>query len=189
MRAYSILFLSIISLLFSCSEEDADTQLPIPDVYEIKNIGWLSTTEYTIGKIVKLDDPPEGWLEYGDRKLLISCKARVKAGVDLTEIKKEDIIIDGKNLSIKLPKAEITSFHMDPNDVNTRMESINGLRDKFTQTEKNDFMRQGEEAIRLDLESTEIYIDAEKNATLFLQEFYAQMGFDKVNVEYEKKDD
>ena len=37
----------------SCSQEK---EIRNVDIYEIKNIGELSTTEYTVGKIIKLND-------------------------------------------------------------------------------------------------------------------------------------
>ena len=120
--------LSVSFLFFACSEEK---EVPSADVYEIRNIGELSTTEYTIGKIVKLDDEAQEWYKYGDRKILISTKAKIKAGVDLTEIKDGDIEVSGSKIIIKLPPAEITSFTMDPEHIHTEMEEVNGFRDDF----------------------------------------------------------
>lgn len=175
------LFSNIILLffLFSCTEE---TPLPETEVYEIRNIGELSTTEYTVGKIVKLDDKAEEWYKLGDRKILIHCKAKIKAGVDLSKIKDGDIKLSGSTIEITLPPAQINSFSMDPNLVRTEMESVTGLRSSFTQSEKNSFLKQGEEAIRKDILSTGILKDASMNAEAFLIDFYEQMGFEKVIV-------
>lgn len=181
----SIIYALFILLITGCAEEQKP--LPEPNVYEIRDVGMLATTEYTIGKIVKLSDPPEEWYKYGDRKLLMSCKAKVKAGVDLTKIKEGDIKISGGTIEIKLPPAEITSFNMDPKQIRTEMESTTWFRDNFSQKEKNKFMRQGEEAIRKELEQTDILKDAERNARLYLEDFYQQMGFEKVIVEHGKE--
>lgn len=167
-------------LLPACQEEEKRLD---EDVFEIRNIGELSTTEYTIGKIVKLDDTGDDWHQYlGDRKILISCKAKVKAGVNLYDIKEGDIKVKGRNIEIKLPPAKITSFTIDPKQIHTEMEGVSGFRDKFTQQEKNEFMKQGEKAIRKDLESTELLKDAEKNAISFIENFYKQMGYEEVSV-------
>lgn len=174
-------FLNIVLLflLFSCAEE---TPVPKAEVYEIRNIGELSTTEYTVGKIVKLDDKAEEWYKFGDRKLLIHCKAKIKAGVDLSKIKDGDIKVSGNTIEITLPPAKITTFSMDPNLVRTEMESVTGLRSNFTQSEKNNFLKQGEEAIRKDIMETGILKDANMNAEAFLTDFYEQIGFEKVVV-------
>lgn len=177
-----LLFAGIIS---SCGDE---TKVPPKaDVYEIKNIGLLSTSEYTIGKLVKLSDPPE-WYKLGDRKLLMSCKAKIKAGVDLKKLEEGDIVVSGNTITILLPPAEITSFTMDPKMTHTEMESVSGLRQDFTQNEKNDFMRQAEVAIRRDMKETKILKDAEDNAATFIKDYYRQLGFEEVIVEHKKEE-
>ena len=93
--------LAIISVLtlfvVSCG---SDKEVRRGEVYEIRQIGTLSTTEYTLGKVIKLDDEGE-WYMLGDRKILISCKAKVKAGVDLGQIKDDDIKINGTTIEMQ----------------------------------------------------------------------------------------
>lgn len=178
----------LVTLLFLVSCLSQEEQLE--SAFEIKDIGELSTTEFTIGKIIKLedefDDENSEWYEYykkyGDRKILISCKAKVKAGIDLSEIDKSDIMIKGNSIEITLPKAKITSFSMDPSDIKTEMESVTGLRSNFSQEEKNDFLKQGEEQIRKDIISTGILEEATDNATIFVRDFYRQLGFESVTI-------
>ena len=179
-----LFFLLLIGLITSCSEETKDP--PKADVYEVKNIGLLSTSEYTIGKIIKLSDPPE-WYKVGDRKILMSCKAKIKAGVDLKKIKDGDITVQGNTITIVLPPAEYTSFTMDPKLTHTEMESVSGLRQGFTQQEKFHYMKQAEKAIKRDMKDTKILRDARDNASAFLQDFYEQMGYEKVIVKHKKK--
>lgn len=183
MRKFFLLIQAlIIFIAVGCSD---DKKIPQTDVYEIKNIGILSTSEYTIGKIVKLDDNKE-WYKLGDRKILISVKAKVKAGVNLMEIKKSDIHINGDKIEIILPPVQITSFNMDPSTVHTEMEDVNGFRMSFTQEEKIKILRLGEKSIRDNLKEIGIYKDAEKNAIAFTQDFYKQLGYSEVNVTLSK---
>lgn len=180
---FILFFILILIVASSCSDTP---DIPKADVYEIRNIGELSTTEYTIGKIVKVDDVDSDWYwvgKYGDRKILISTKAKVKAGIDMTQIKDDDIRISGNKIVITLPPAKIISFSMDPKDIETKMESINGFRDKFTQQEKNAFLKQGEASIKRDLAETGIIKDANDNAALFLEDFYKNLGFEEVIVQ------
>ncbi|MDX2362145.1 MAG: DUF4230 domain-containing protein [Crocinitomicaceae bacterium] len=186
-------YIALFVFITACSSEN---DIPEDQVYAIREIGILSTTEYTIGKVIKLDDSDLGldeidwsdlsWTDLdnipkiGDRKLLISCKAKVKAGVDLSQIKDSDITIKGNTIEIILPPATITSFSMDPKSVHTEMENISGFRDPFTQEEKTNFLQQGEEAILEDLDQSTILKDATDNAEIFLQDFYKQLGFEEV---------
>lgn len=174
--------LVLISLLFSCGNEATE---PKTDVYAIRNIGTLATTEYTIGKVVKLQDN-KIWYKYGDRMILISCKARVKAGVDLNQLSNEDIVTKGDAITINLPEASILSFDMDPNTIHTEMEDVNGFRQQFTQQEKNQILVQGEQSIRANIKETNILGTAEKNAEIFVKDFYSQLGFKNIVVHFKK---
>ena len=177
-------FLLITGLISSCGEETKKP--PKADIYEVKNIGLLSTSEYTIGKIIKLTDRPE-WYKVGDRKILMSCKAKIKAGVDLKKLQEGDIFVKGTTITIVLPPAEITSFTMDPKLTHTEMESVSGLRQGFSQSEKYNYMRQAEASIKRDMKDTKILQDAEDNAATFLRDFYKQAGFKKVIVKHKKE--
>jgi len=169
----------ILLILVSCGESKPP---PNPEVFEIKNIGELATSEYTVGKIVKLDDSDAAWYKPGDRKILINCKAKIKAGIDLNQIKNSDIIINGRTIEITIPAAKVISFTMDSKYSYTAMESVSGLRDSFTQEEKNDFLRQGEKAIKKELKNTKILDEATKNAEMFIENFYKRMGYEEVIV-------
>ncbi len=168
--------------LLACEEKNP---LPEVDAGDVRNIGLLSTTEYTVGKVIVVNDSAVEWYEFGDRKILISCHAKVKAGIDLKELKDGAIKVVGNTIKIELPPSKITSFTMDPGDIHTEMEDITGFRNVFTQEDKNAFMRQGEESIRDELDNTNILKDAEDNAVAFLVDFYTQQGFEKVIVKRE----
>jgi len=166
-------------LLASCSDDEQVKK----DLYEISEIGVLSTTEFTLGKIVKLSDDQE-WYKFGDRKILISTKAKVKAGVNLLDLREGDITVVGSKVKIVLPPVEITSFEMNPDDIRTEMEDVNGFRMGFTQEDKNEILRMGEESIRKEVYSTNILAEAKKNTSSFVKDFYTQMGYDEVTVTY-----
>lgn len=175
---YLIVFLFFSALFTSCSEEK---ELPKVEVYKIREIGELSSTEYVFSKVIRIDDPAE-WYKFGDRKILLSCKAKVKAGIDLRKIQEGDIVENGQEIAIVLPPARITSFNMDPNSVKVEVVDVDGFRSGFSQSDINEILQMGEKSIRGTLGSTGIYQEAEKNAIAFIQEFYEQLGYTKVNV-------
>jgi hypothetical protein len=169
--------LALTLILASCGSDDAPVSET--EIYEVRRIGTLSTTEYTVSKIVKLDDKGE-WYKWGHRRILLSCKARIKAGVNLSKIKDKDINVRGKRIEIQLPPPEIISFEMNPDEVKTEMQDISGLRADFSQSEKNRIMRLGEKSIRKDLQELNILRDAETNAIAFLTDFYKELGFEEI---------
>lgn len=164
-----------------------DRDIPETEVYQIRSIGTLSTTEYTLGKVIKWNDEGE-WYTFGDRKILLSCKARVKAGINLNAIKDSDIAIKGKQLTIQLPPPEIVSFEMDPEWIRTEMTDVNGFRSDFSQLDKSKVLQKGEESIRKDLQKLHILEEAEQNGKRFIVDFYKNLGFEQVIVHETPKD-
>ena len=46
----------------------------------------------------------------GSAEFVAYSKAYVKTGIDLSELKKEDVIIEGKSITLKLPHVRIIDF-------------------------------------------------------------------------------
>lgn len=176
-----LFIISICLLFFSCKEEK---KLPETDVYQIRELGTLATTEYTYGKILQLNDDKE-WYKIGDRKILISVKAKAKAGIDLTKMNDKDIVEkDDKTIQLILPAPEVISFDMSPSDIRTEMTDINGLRMEFSQEEKVKILQMGEQSIRREMMESNILQDAQKNARVFLTDFYKDMGYENVIIDF-----
>jgi hypothetical protein len=179
------LFLSLLVLfLASCGDEK---EVHETEIYQIRSIGILATTEYTLGKIIHWNDEGE-WYKFGDRKILLSCKATVKGGVNLNKIKESDIEVEGNKITIQLPPPEIVSFEMDPDLIRTEMTDVNGFRSDFSQVEKSKVLQKGEESIRKDLKKLHILDEAEQNAKIFIIDFYKNLGFEQVIVHETPKD-
>ena len=142
----------------------------------------LGTVEYTITKIIKATD--KAFYTIGDRKILFSCFATMKAGVDLDGFSAENISINSKNkeITITLPKPKVLAFNMPPEKAKLEYEKVGALRFDFTAEERNNLLRQGEEAIMADAENLGILSDAEKNAQMFFEALLSQVGFEKINV-------
>lgn len=172
-----LVVIAVVFLITACS---GDEPVQNERVLEIKELGELSTIEYTIGKLIQMDQSESDWYKWGDRKILINTRATVKAGIDLKKIKEEDVRVKGRTIEITLPSPEYTSFSMDPNFTRTEVESVSGFRDGFTQKEKNNFMRQGEEAIKKELANLSILEEAQSSAEDIVREFYRSLGFETV---------
>lgn len=167
-------------LLLSCGDSAPVEEV---EVFQIRNIGTLSTSEYTVGKVIKLTDESDFWdLKWGSRSILISCKAKIKGGINLSEIKDEDIKVNGKKIEIYLPAPKIISFEMDPDQIHTEVVELTGLRADFSQQERTKILQKGEESIRKDMKHLNIINDAEKNAIVFVTDFYKELGFEEVIV-------
>ena len=175
-----LVLLAFSSILLAC---ESNIQEEEPSIFEIRDIGILATSEYTVGKVLKVKDEPE-WYKFGNRNILISCKAKIKAGIDFSKLSDEDIEFKDRTVFITLPNPEIVSFDMDPSLIKTELVDVNGMRQNFTQEEKNEILNLGEKSIRKEIVATGILDDAKRNTNQFIKDFYKQLGYKDVQIVY-----
>ena len=173
--------------VISCSQR-ADYRQLEEQAAKITSLTELGTVEYVISKIVKANDNTT-WYKFGDRKILFSCKAILKAGIDLSELSSDEIKTDfgNKSISVILPRATLLSLNMKPEDITLVYEKTAITRSSFSNKERDAILAQGEKDIRENIAEMGILTDAENNAKLFLELFLKQAGFMKINVEFKDK--
>lgn len=173
---------SLALFLIQCGKKPQEDFQQLSSNYQvIKEMGEFSTVEYTVGKILKIDDKGE-WYKLGDRKVLISVKATIKAGIDLNSLQEKDIMINGNSIKISLPEPKLFSFFIPNDQVQTIVNDVNGLRHEFTQKDKINIITLGEKEIRREVEHTNILHDAEQSAISWFKTYYENMGFEQVEV-------
>jgi hypothetical protein len=154
-------------------------------ILALKNMSDLATVEYTISKVVKANDN-KTWFKIGDRKILLTCQATVKAGIDMKAINENDITIKDNEISLTLPNAKIISFNMPAENIKVVYEASGLFRQDFNAAEKEELLVQGESQIQQQIETLGILKEAEKNATLFFENFLKQAGYEKVTINFGK---
>ena len=183
MNRVLLLLILATTLLISCGPSvDELTNKRVQGLSEIAELG---TVEYTVKKIVKTDDAV--WWKYGNRKIIYSCSAFIKAGINMHKFSPEQVKInqEEKSISVVLPKAEILSFNMPPEAIKEEFSMVTGLRDSFTPEEKQQLLVLGEKDIRQDIPNMGIIEDAEANAKMFFVAMFAQFGYEKIIVKFE----
>lgn len=180
MSRYFLLILTI-SFFYGCQPEKP--KLPNP-VMSLHQIGKLATAEHLITKVVKANDDAT-WYKVGERKMLISCKASIKAGVDLTKLTKKDVTVNDKSISIKLPPAEIIVLNLSPEDIKVEFEEITYFRDKFSAADRDYIMQQAEKQIRRQAQNLNILATACNNASAFITTFFTNAGFEEVIISFQ----
>ncbi|MCU0404387.1 MAG: DUF4230 domain-containing protein, partial [Chitinophagaceae bacterium] len=106
----------------------------------------LATVEYSLSKVVKASDD-QTWYKIGDRKILITCEATVKAGIDFSQIDTRYVSISGKSISIQLPPPKIISISIPPDKIEVAYEEIGFFRNRFSVAEQNTLLQQAEKQI------------------------------------------
>ena len=147
-------------------------------VQQVQTLSELVTVKYVLEKVVILDDIK--W--YGENRVLLVAHGIVKAGVDLQEIKPEDVRVEDKKILLKLPRARITDVYLD--DQKTRVvDRSTGLLRAFDKDLEQNARRQAVEDLRIAARSNRIYEDAEERARLQLANLFHQLGYE---VEFSK---
>src|SRR5690606_5451323 len=94
------LWIFLLILGVSLSQCDAKKEPSrMAEVLGLQKMSDLATAEYVVTKIIKSNDN-KTWYKIGDRKILMTCKASLVAGIDLSELTENDISIDGENITI-----------------------------------------------------------------------------------------
>lgn len=162
-------------LLLSCTSHEKKIQ----EVLALRQMSDLGTAEYIVTKIIKASDD-QTWYKIGDRKILMSCKAHIIAGVDLSILTEKDVSINGKEIKISLPEAHVIALNINPNDIKQEYEEVDPLRMKFDAAERNGLAIQAERQIRSSIDSLGILKTAGEHATLFIETFLRRLGYEHV---------
>lgn len=152
-------------------------------VLGLQNLSELATSEYVVTKIIKANDD-NTWYKIGDRRILMTCKASVVAGIDLSKLNESDIRIDGENIAVTLPHARLIYISIKPEDIKTAYQDVSLFRDNFSSEEKNELAAQAEKQIKESADSLGIFVTAETNATLFVNNFLQKEGFKNIQINF-----
>ena len=180
---FCVLFLLLT--LPGCRDRAAVEDTVQREIEAITAMKQLSLVEYRVSKIIKADD--EGaWYKIGERKILLSCTAYLKAGIDLATFGPDDVDVDwtGKRVSVTIPHATLLSLDMPASEIRQEYDHVTMLRQSFTAEERNALLRQGEKQIRDSVPSLGILEKADENARRFFESVFQKMGFESVEVSF-----
>ena len=127
------------------------------------------------------------WFKIGNRRILFSCTARLKAGIRLDAIPLDRIVVDEeeRSVSMVLPHAVVLSINIPPELIRLEYEDVTGFRSHFDDRERQALLKQGEREIVRDLPKLGILTEAEANAEEFFRSMLTQMGFENIQINFE----
>lgn len=175
------LFLILIYLLGCGKKTDQK-----PNIFSLREISDLATVEYTVTKVIKASDNGT-WFKIGERKILMSCEAHIKAGIDMSAINEHSFKINEKNIEVTLPPPKIISFSIPPEGIKTEYEETGVFRDKFKAVDRDALAAQAEKQIRNSIESLGILQQAKANTALFVTNFLKRLGYENIIINYNGK--
>ncbi|MCC6287837.1 MAG: DUF4230 domain-containing protein [Chitinophagaceae bacterium] len=152
-------------------------------ILALKEMNQLVTVEYVVNKIIKASDD-QTWYKLGDRKILMTCEATLRAGIDFSKINSSGININDKQITIMLPHAALFSLNIKPENIQVAYQEIGAFRDGFSSQERNMMAAQAQNQIEASVDSLGVLQTAETNASLFVSNFLRNLGYEKVTVEF-----
>ncbi|MFT4154242.1 DUF4230 domain-containing protein [Parafilimonas sp.] len=177
-----IIYLIPVLVFFACHNKKQGAAVSNA-ILTLKETGRLATAEYTLGKVIRAsDDKP--WYKVGDRKIIINCEARLKAGIDLQNITKDNFAGYKDSIAITLPHAKILSLNIPPDKIQVWYEDIGALRSPFSAAEREELVAQAEPQILSLADSLGILKTAEQNAAVFMQHLFEDAGYTKTGVQF-----
>ena len=159
---------------------------PEEKVAKLFNQKKLDLVDYKVRKVLTYEDKTNILLlKFGSKKLLLSCVADVKAGLDFDAFNPEtDITVDkqGKSVSIVLPAPSITSFVI--NDVDEEYNVTTGMRKAIKQEDRNLVVEQGRTEIENAIPELGILDEARASAVKRFTSLVEHLGFSHVNITF-----
>ena len=117
----------------------------------------------------------------GDRLLLI-VHGEVIAGIDLSKVQSDDIIVRGKILKVRIPKAEVFTVRID--NERTRVYSREtGLFSRVDPNLETEVRRAAERQLREAAMEEGLLKIADKNAQFTLTRLLENLGFERVELQ------
>jgi hypothetical protein len=169
--------LLLLLAALSCTNRKEKLQ----QVMALQQMNDLATVEYVVTKIIKANDNAT-WYKIGDRKILLSCRATLTAGIDLSQVKEQNIQISGDNIELTLPPAKLISLNINPEDISQEFEEVAVFRQHFKPSEINNLAAQAEEEIRNSIDSMGLLQTAQTNASLFITNFLRRLGYKTITI-------
>ena len=149
---------------------------------QVQTLSQLVTVQYVIEKAMIWEDPPKTLLSQffsGDNRIMLLANGVVKAGVDFSLLKTDDLQVQGKKIIIKLPAARITDAYLD--DKQTKViERTTGFLRSFDKDLEQNVRQMAVEDIRSAAAHGGILKDASERAHSQLAALFLQLGFQEV---------
>lgn len=155
-----------------------------PAIVQIRALAELSTVATTMSTVVEASKPRVQGV-VAERLLLIAC-GRVKAGVDLSKLRTEDVVVspNGKTVSVRLPKAELQDVYLIDDSTQPCTTRVYDRTNLIVLAETKELEGQAREegikAIRAMALQSGILKDADRNARVAIDRVLGAAGFETV---------
>lgn len=187
LRGNSLFAVIALMVLFSsCKKNDRALV-----VGKIQNASDLATTEFVIDKIVFGTKTKKlALLKISEASFMAYSQAKVKAGIDLSKIKENDIRIDGSKIHLDLPSIEVINFSYPPASFveDSLISDPKVFLNKINIRDQEEFFRLAELDIRENLQYIGIVRTTQNNTRQLFQILLASLGYEEIYITFKSDD-
>jgi hypothetical protein len=159
-------------------------------IVQIQSLSELVTVKYVIEKVVFAEAPKATTLDQllpgRDDKLTLLALGIVKAGVDLSRIRPEDIEVSGSTIRITVPRAALTDQYLDEKSTQV-LDRQTGLLRSYDQKLEQQARQEALTAIVRAARLNGIEREADQRAKQQLETFLKSLGYQEVEVRTRSK--
>ncbi len=118
---------------------------------------------------------------FTEKSFVFKVEAKVKAGIDLSQLEEKDITVQDKSITIKLPKPKITSKEVLSYKLYFEK---NGLFNEVTTEDTLTALANFQDSLESHALKSGILEKAEENTKLYVENLLYSMGFETVNITF-----
>jgi hypothetical protein len=153
---------------------------PTPVVLEWRELGYLTSAEFTAATVVELQRERFG----PDETILLMVVGKIQTGIEMGEIKDSDVKVEGTMVEIVLPRAMVTSVDLIPSQ--TRIFDRGWFPGEGLETEALDKGRtQLQDWVTTESNLLDI---SERLAKAQLENFLRQLGFEQISITFKQRE-
>jgi hypothetical protein len=159
-------------------------------ILQIQSLSELVTVKYVIEKVIFAETAKTSTIDQllpgRDDKIILLAQGVVKAGVDLSRMKPEDVEIRGQTIHIAIPKAVVTDQYLDENAtqvLDRRTGLLRAYDQKLEQQARQEAVAQIVRAARLN----GIEREANERAQQQLRALLKTIGYQEVEIRTREK--
>ena len=170
-------------LLFACEQEDRGLV-----VGKIQQASDLATTEFTVEKIVHGTKTKKiAWfIKLSEARFLAYSQAKIKAGIDLSDIGEDDIQIEGRKITLRLPPVKVINFSYPPSSFqeDTLISDPKSFLNTISIGDQEKFFRDAELDIRNNLEYMGIVETTQNHTSTMLRQLLRSLNYNEVYISF-----
>ena len=158
------------------------TPTPTPILIDRKELGKMVTIQYKLQTVSVVEEKDASWIIrlFGDNRVVLVATGEAMAGVDMTLLSEEDVIVSGTTVKLIMPPAEIFSVRLIPGESWVYDRKLNILKPNW-QLELQ-AQEQAERSLRNWSIDNGILGQAEEVFTARVEAFLRRLGFTDVTI-------